>query len=75
MSYSKITCYNYIHREIPQELVSLAKGGEIALDMEDHRTEDYEPPKEPKYKAFSGSGQTLGATSSSQVLKSLSTST
>ena len=47
--------------------MSLADGGEVALDMEDHRHEDYEQPKQPKMKAFSGDGQALGSVSSNQV--------
>lgn len=54
-------------REIPQELVTLAEGGRVALDMEDHSSEDYVPPKQPKVRAFVGSGQTLGSESTSQV--------
>jgi len=50
-------------RSIPQELIKLAQGGEVALDMEDHRDEDYIPPKQPKIKAFSGAGNTLGGVS------------
>lgn len=47
--------------------MALAEGGEVALDMEDHRNEDYQPPKQPKMKAFSGEGQALGSVSSSVV--------
>lgn len=45
---------------MPQELVSLAKGGEVAVDMEDHSSEDFVPSK-AKVQAFTGSGQALGA--------------
>ena len=48
-----------INREIPQELLSAAKGGKVELTMEDRRSEDYNPPK-PKMVAFSGEGHTLG---------------
>jgi len=48
-------------REIPEELLQLAQGGEVALDMEDHSSEDYVPPKQHKVKSFSGAGQTLGS--------------
>ena len=48
-----------IYREIPQELLSAAKGGKVELTMEDRRSEDYNPPK-PKIVAFSGEGHTLG---------------
>ncbi|XP_074601273.1 NSFL1 cofactor p47-like isoform X2 [Brevipalpus obovatus] len=46
--------------EVPRELVREAKGREVALNMEDHRTEEYVPVKKP-IKAFSGAGQRLGA--------------
>ena len=36
-----------------------APGGEVDLNMEDHRNDDYVAPK-VKVKAFSGSGQMLG---------------
>ena len=32
-----------INREIPQELLSAARGGKIKLTMEDRRSEDYKP--------------------------------
>lgn len=47
------------YREIPQELLSAARGGKVELTMEDRRSEDYNPPK-PKMVAFSGEGHTLG---------------
>lgn len=50
---------NITNREIPQELLSAAKGGKVELTMEDRRNEDYSPPK-PKMVAFSGEGHTLG---------------
>jgi len=46
--------------EVPRELVHEAKGKEVALNMEDHRTEEYTPVKKA-IKAFSGTGQRLGA--------------
>ena len=46
-------------REVPNELIKEAKGGEVNLDMEDHRTEDYVQPKVP-VKAFTGEGHMLG---------------
>nr|XP_039274578.1 NSFL1 cofactor p47-like [Styela clava] len=45
--------------EIPQELLRMAQGGEVNLDMEDHKNEDYKPEKQ-KMKAFTGEGHTLG---------------
>ncbi|KAI8783953.1 NSFL1 cofactor p47 [Biomphalaria glabrata] len=47
--------------EVPQDLVREARGGEVSLDMEDHRTEDYVKPK-VTVKAFSGAGHMLGST-------------
>ena len=46
-------------REVPQELVREAQGGEVNLDMEDHRQEEYVKPK-VTVKAFSGAGNMLG---------------
>lgn len=46
--------------EIPQELIREAKGGEVNLNMEDHRAEDYVKPKVP-VKAFTGEGNILGS--------------
>ncbi|VDI66962.1 UBX domain-containing protein 1 [Mytilus galloprovincialis] len=46
--------------EVPNELVREARGGEVSLDMEDHRTEDYVQPKVP-VKAFAGEGHMLGS--------------
>ena len=45
--------------ELPRELSRLAEGGEVHLDMQDHRDEEYEPPK-PKYKLFND-GYKLGS--------------
>ncbi|CAG5121776.1 unnamed protein product [Candidula unifasciata] len=46
--------------EVPQELVREARGGEVNLDMEDHRSEDYVKSK-IAVKAFSGAGHMLGS--------------
>ena len=46
--------------EIPNELRQLSRGGEVHVDMEDHRGEDYEPPKQPRVIAFAGEGHKLG---------------
>lgn len=56
MAYGHVIITN---REIPQELLSAAKGGKVEMTMEDRRNEDYNPPK-PKMVAFSGEGHTLG---------------
>lgn len=47
--------------EIPDELLRDAKGGEVNLNMEDHRDEAYTPPPKPKVVAFSGTGYVLGS--------------
>ncbi|XP_064398183.1 NSFL1 cofactor p47-like isoform X2 [Halichondria panicea] len=45
--------------EIPQELLRSAKGGEVDIDLQDRRTENYVQPKR-KVVAFSGEGYKLG---------------
>jgi len=45
---------------IPPELVKEAKGGEVHVDMEDHREEEFVKPK-VKAKPFQGSGNVLGS--------------
>ncbi|XP_018411895.1 PREDICTED: NSFL1 cofactor p47 isoform X3 [Nanorana parkeri] len=47
--------------EIPVELRRLAQGGQVNLDMEDHRDEDFMKAK-TAFKAFAGEGQKLGST-------------
>ena len=56
---SREICWFYDFREIPKELLRLAKGGTVNLDMEDHRTEEYVKPK-VAVKAFTGEGHKLG---------------
>ncbi|XP_036167490.1 NSFL1 cofactor p47 isoform X5 [Myotis myotis] len=46
--------------EVPAELRRLAHGGQVNLDMEDHRDEDFVKPK-GAFKAFTGEGQKLGS--------------
>lgn len=46
--------------EIPNELIRMARGGEVGLNMEDHRQEEFVVAKQ-KFKAFKGSGQRLGS--------------
>jgi len=46
--------------EIPNELIRMARGGEVGLNMEDHRQEEFVAPKH-KFKAFQCSGQRLGS--------------
>lgn len=47
--------------EVPAELRRLAHGGQVNLDMEDHRDEDFVKSK-GIFKAFAGEGQKLGST-------------
>ncbi|CAI9597245.1 unnamed protein product, partial [Staurois parvus] len=47
--------------EIPGDLRRLAQGGQVNLDMEDHRDEDFVKPR-TAFKAFTGEGQKLGST-------------
>ncbi|XP_073678765.1 NSFL1 cofactor p47 [Garra rufa] len=46
--------------EIPLELRQRFRGGQVNLDMEDHRDEDFSKSK-PIFKAFTGEGQKLGS--------------
>ncbi|XP_041860744.1 NSFL1 cofactor p47 isoform X2 [Melanotaenia boesemani] len=46
--------------EIPLELRQRSRGGQVNLDMEDHRDEDFVKPK-MAFKAFGGEGQKLGS--------------
>jgi len=46
--------------QIPPELVKEAKGGEVNVDMEDHRDEEFVKPK-VKPKPFQGTGNVLGS--------------
>lgn len=48
-----------LRREIPLELRQRSRGGQVNLDMEDHRDEDFSKPK-VAFKAFGGEGQKLG---------------
>lgn len=52
--------------EVPQELLREAKGGEVHLNMEDHRHETFVPSK-IKVKAFGGKGHLLGSPSPTTV--------
>lgn len=45
--------------EIPMEIREEVQGAEVRLDMEDHRHEEYVPPKK-KVKVFTGRGHKLG---------------
>jgi len=46
--------------ELPRELIQQAQGGEVHLDMQDHREEEFVPPKQA-YKLYSTEGHKLGA--------------
>lgn len=46
--------------ELPQELIRQAEGGEVHLDMQDHREEEYVPPKN-KYVLYNTEGYKLGS--------------
>ncbi|XP_076024072.1 NSFL1 cofactor p47 isoform X2 [Genypterus blacodes] len=46
--------------EIPLELRQRSRGGQVNLDMEDHRDEDFSKPK-MAFRAFGGEGQKLGS--------------
>ncbi|CAF89858.1 unnamed protein product, partial [Tetraodon nigroviridis] len=46
--------------EIPLELREQSRGGQVNLDMEDHRDEDFVKPR-VSFKAFGGEGQKLGS--------------
>ena len=48
-----------MHGKIPRELVREARGGEVNVNMEDHKDRPYEAPK-VKVKPFQGSGNVLG---------------
>lgn len=51
---------NIMRGSIPTELIREAQGGEVHVDMEDHRNEEFVKPKR-KIKPFEGSGQALGS--------------
>lgn len=63
------------HGDVPRELFALAQGrGEINLNMEDHKTEDYVPVKKP-LKPFTGEGHRLGSVVPSSVASTDTSST
>ncbi|KAM6457965.1 NSFL1 cofactor p47 isoform 1-T1 [Liasis olivaceus] len=47
--------------EVPAELRRLARGGQVNLDLEDHRDEEFVKPR-GAFRAFTGEGQKLGST-------------
>ncbi|XP_046752095.1 NSFL1 cofactor p47 [Diprion similis] len=52
--------------EVPMEIRQEVQGAEVRLDMEDHRHEEFVPPK-VKVKAFTGKGHMLGSPSPATV--------
>lgn len=46
--------------ELPRELIQQAQGGEVHLDMQDHREEEFVPPKKA-FKLYSTEGNKLGS--------------
>jgi len=52
--------------EVPLELIREARGGEVYINMADHRHEDYVQKKKPR-PAFGGAGHTLGSVAPSVV--------
>jgi len=46
--------------QIPRELLQKSRGGQVHVDMEDHRNEEYKAPKK-KVIPFSGQGHMLGS--------------
>jgi len=49
----------FVKREVPRELIRNSRGGEVNLNMEDHREHEYVKPK-VSTRAFTGAGHTLG---------------
>ena len=58
-AFSPCDCWLSPCREIPLELRQRSRGGQVNLDMEDHRDEDFSKPK-LAFRAFGGEGQKLG---------------
>ena len=58
-AFSPCSCCLSPCREIPLELRQRSRGGQVNLDMEDHRDEDFSKPK-LTFRAFGGEGQKLG---------------
>lgn len=52
--------------ELPRELIKQAQGGEVHLDMQDHRDEEFVPPKK-EYTLYSTEGQKLGSSAAPVV--------
>ncbi|XP_059086981.1 NSFL1 cofactor p47-like [Tigriopus californicus] len=57
--------------QIPEELIREAKGGEVHVNMEDHKHEEFVKPK-VKAKAFSGAGHMLGSVAPDVAVASVS---
>ena len=54
-----VSCEMWFTSEVPRELVQQARGGEVSLNLEDHRHEDYVKPR-TVVRAFAGEGHRLG---------------
>lgn len=52
-------CWCLCVSEVPRELIQQARGGEVNLNLEDHRHEDYVKPR-TAVRAFAGEGRRLG---------------
>jgi UBX domain-containing protein 1 len=59
--------------EPPKELIKQANGGEVHLDMQDHRDEDFVPPKNTKPVLYND-GYKLGGDTASAVPTTTSSS-
>ena len=59
--------------QIPPELVKEAKGGEVHVDMEDHRDEEFVKPK-VSARPFQGAGNVLGSIAPSVAAPAASSS-
>jgi len=57
--------------EVPNELRAQVQNGNVALDMEDHRDEDYTPPK---VILFSGGGNQMGSSAPIQTTTNITAS-
>jgi len=65
---------NIMRGTIPNELIREAQGGEVHVDMEDHRNEEFVKPKR-KVKPFEGSGNVLGSIAPQVVAPSSASAT
>lgn len=59
--------------EVPRELLKIARNGQVSLDMEDHRHEEFNQVKKA-VQAFTGEGFRLGAVTPETISSSESNS-